>query len=84
MLFGDDKYHLDKAYYNPDHESGGLQIEIPVDGGKIQAVCVHGPYECFPMEKNARGETGVQEEHKEPCLKDSAREPVWLVFEDLV
>lgn len=36
VLFSDDKHHLDKAHNNADHESGGLQIEIPADGGKIQ------------------------------------------------
>ena len=84
MLFSDDKHHLDKAHNNAGYESGGFQIEVPADGGKIQAVRVHGPYECFPMEKNARRENGVQDKHKEPCLKDGAREPVRLVFEDFV
>lgn len=56
MLFSDDKYHLDKAYYDPDHESGGLQIEIPADDGNIQAVRVHGPYECFSIDDEKTGD----------------------------
>lgn len=84
VFFSDDKHHLDKAHNNADHESGGLQIEVPADSGKIQTVRVHGLYECFPMEKNTRRENGVQDEYKESCLKDSAREPIRLLFEDLV
>lgn len=36
------------------------------------------------MKKHSRGENGVQDEHKESCLKDSARELVRLMFKGFV
>ncbi|MCI9122146.1 MAG: hypothetical protein HFG00_11600 [Oscillibacter sp.] len=59
VRFRDGKYHKDKAHSNAGHESGGFQAEVPADGGKVRAVRIHGPYECFPMEKNTRRENGV-------------------------